>query len=290
MLEGPHFADFKRSSGPFAEDWRASDIAGGFIAILVPFVLSYAVFEKRKILKLAASVGVFFCLMGIFATYSRGAMLGAAVSVVFVALFGFKEVFRKSKRYAGTLLLVVLVAFLAWQRWVPESIVNRVQGTVVEKSYDFFGAAPSVILDESSEGRKDIWSMGLEIFRSNPVFGVGFLIPQFRMGVDTHNAFIQIAAEMGIIAFLIFLWFLWRIWREARLALRSEFIVMGLGFIGCLGAFLVVNNFYSNFFRDTVVGSFWVVLGLLASSKALSFKVLEDVEDPNKKGAVRAKR
>ena len=95
----------------------------------------------------------------------------------------------------------------------------------------------------------------------------GFKIPQYMLGVDAHNTFIHIATEMGIIGLLVFTWFLWRIFRQASSLLNTEFVVLGVGFIGCIAAFIFVNMLSSNFFRVTVVGSFWIVLGILAGSK-----------------------
>jgi O-antigen ligase len=85
--------------------------------------------------------------------------------------------------------------------------------------------------------------------------------------VDTHNAFILIAAEMGIFGILVFLWFLVMIFKQAFSILNTEFVILGTGFIGCIVAFIFVNILYSNFFRDTVVGTFWIILGILGATK-----------------------
>ncbi|MFC1709907.1 O-antigen ligase family protein [Candidatus Omnitrophota bacterium] len=113
---------------------------------------------------------------------------------------------------------------------------------------------------------------------TSPITGLGFKIPEYILATDTHNAFIQIAAEMGIFGILVFVWFLWRVFRHASALLNTEFAVIGIGFMGCLVSFIVVNVFYSNFFRDTVVGTFWIMLGILAASK--SFLVKKNKKSP----------
>ena len=263
MLAGSHFADFKRSSGPFGIDWRGSDIAGGFLATFAPFLLAYFFFAKKRIFKILSFLGTVICVLGIFATYSRGSILALGVSFVVVVFVSFKHLLKSSKITVFILIIIFIGLIVKWQYWMPESIVNRFQGTVQEQTYT--GEAS---LDESSQGRIAKWEGGINIFMDNPLFGAGFQRPQYELGVDTHNAFILILAEMGIFGLLVFLWFLWALLKEARFLLNTEFNFVGLGLIGCVIAFIFVNMFYSNFFRDTVVGTFWIGLGLLAGSKS----------------------
>lgn len=266
ILAGPHFADFKRSPGPFGQDWRGADIAGGFIGTFTPFLLSFTLLTKKKILKLAGFTGLMICCFGLFATYSRGSILALGVAFILTVLLTAKQILKTSKITAIIIFVTFIGIGLNWQKWVPQSIIHRVQGTTVQE--ETFGGEPP--LDESSQKRIAKWQEGLEIFKSNQLFGVGFRIPEFVIGTDTHNSFIQIAAEMGIFGFLVFIWFLISILLKAKSLLKTEFDWLGIGFIGCIIAFIFVNMFYSNFFRDTVVGTFWVLLGLLVSAKKLS--------------------
>lgn len=266
MLAGPHFADFKRSSGPFGEGSRGADVVGGFLAIFIPFLLSYSIFAKKKLIKISSLLGVGVCSMGLFATYSRGSILALAISSIAVVLISFPRLLKTSKLTAAIILIGFIGLCLTWQHWVPQSIIDRIQGTTVEeKSY-----TGELVLDESSQGRMDKWKAGLEVFRMNPLFGVGFNISEYVIKTDAHNSFIQIAAEMGIFGFVAFLLFIFSIFMRAKSLLKTEFDWLGIGFIGCIISFIFVNMFYSNFFRDTVVGTFWVLLGMLVSAKRLS--------------------
>jgi O-antigen ligase len=270
VLAGPHFADFKRSAGPFAESWRGADVAGGFLAIFTPFLFSYFLFTKRKIMKLASFIGALVCLMGLFTTYSRGSILALAISSILMILISTKHLLKTSKVTAFIILITFIGLGLNWRMWIPQSIIHRVQGTTVQEE-TYGGELP---LDESSLGRIDKWKAGLEIFKINPLFGVGLKIPEYVMETDTHNSFIQIAAEMGIFGFLVFILLILGIFIQAKSLLETEFAWLGIGFIGCLIAFIFVNMFYSNFFRDTVVGTFWVMLGMLVASKQFTLAVL----------------
>jgi len=266
MLAGPHFADFKRSSGPFGIGWRGSDIAGGFLATFTPFLLAYFFFIKERIRKIFVGIGIIFCVLGLFATYSRGSILSFGIASILCIAMSIRYLLKRSKFTVAIILVIFVLLLVKWQNWMPQSIVHRFQGTIVGESY-----GDTETLDESSQGRIEKWIGGINIFLDNPLFGVGFRRPQYELGVDTHNAFILILAESGIFGFIAFLWFLLAVLREARILLNTEFNFLGIGMIGCVISFVFVNMFYSNFFRDTVVGTFWIGLGLLAAGRDLLY-------------------
>lgn len=263
MLAGTHFADFKRASGPFGEEFRGADIAGGFLAIFTPFLLSFTLLTKNKKTKLLALGGLLICIIGIFTTYSRGSILALGAASIITVFATIRQLLKTSRISALLIFLLFIALAVKWQVWVPESIIHRAKETTQERT----GIYVSPELDESSQSRIDKWKFGIEIFKMNPLFGMGFGVPEFMLSTDTHNAFIQTAAEMGVFGILVFIWFLIAILLEAKRLLNTEFNIIAVGFIGCIIAFVFVNMFYSNFFRDTVVGTFWVMLGILTSCK-----------------------
>src|SRR5204862_4055565 len=79
---------------------------------------------------------------------------------------------------------------------------------------------PSDIDDQSAGSRTEIWSIGLRMFTSNPVLGVGpgNFLPSMRQYAGgllvladgatehvAHNMFVEIVAETGTLGFLAFL-------------------------------------------------------------------------------------
>lgn len=270
MIAGIHFADFKRSSGPFGEGWKGSDVAGGFLATFTPLLLGVLLMNKQKLFKIFSIFGIVFSILGLFATYSRGSMLALAASSIITILVASAVLFKKSKLFSVIIFAGFIVFVLGWKLWLPQTIINRAENTFQEEESTGQGVA-----DLSTQKRIGAWKGGLEIFRKSPMFGVGFRIPLYIMSYDTHNAFILIAAEMGLIGLLVFLWFLWRALLQAGSILNTEFVDLGVGFVGLITSFLVVNMFYGNFFRDTVAGTFWVSLGLLVSAKKFSMEKVD---------------
>jgi putative inorganic carbon (hco3(-)) transporter len=58
--------------------------------------------------------------------------------------------------------------------------------------------------DTSIVDRFEFWRRGWEIFRANPVFGVGVGGFEYIVGQTPHNSFIQVLAEGGIVNIILF--------------------------------------------------------------------------------------
>jgi len=271
ILEGPSFADHKRGFGPFGESWRASDIAGAFLAMFGPFLFSYFLFAKQKILKLISGIGFIAIFAGVLSTYSRGSLLAIILGSAITFFSSFKFLLKRSKILIVMLCIVGSLGIIKWRYWMPQSLINRIDDTVTVDEQQSEESLDISSLDVGSQGRIFKWQVALDLFYAHPIMGIGFNQLDYRISYernfDPHNGFIQIMAEMGSLGLLAFLWLLWCIFFEAKTLIKSEFNYLGAGFIGCLTALMVVNIFYSNFFRDNVVGSFWIILGLLAASK-----------------------
>jgi len=167
------------------------------------------------------------------------------------------------------ILLVLLLAFLlVWTAVVPNAVKMRVDMTYNEDTGD---------IDHSAQLRVEMWDDAMTLFASSPVLGTGFYTYAFMHRVleyqDTHNFFVKVLLETGIIGMLVFLWlllrFFWLGFRFSRQAQDPFFAALGLGLAGW-----VVTSAVANFFGDRwtflqVNGYMWVIAGLVARSMAL---------------------
>jgi putative inorganic carbon (hco3(-)) transporter len=107
------------------------------------------------------------------------------------------------------LALLVLFAF-TWTLVAPPAVQQRVLMTYDEQSQS---------ADNSTETRLSLWENALQVFSSNVATGSGFntyaylkLNKRTDGGSgyyeDTHNFYIKVLAETGIVGLLIFLWLL----------------------------------------------------------------------------------
>jgi hypothetical protein len=149
--------------------------------------------RKRTLWNIAVvllPVSVLLC--GVFLTHSRGAML-AIVAVTVVAL----------RRRIGLVPSLVLAAGL----FAAASAMNFTGGREISA--------------HAGSDRTALWSVGLQVFKSHPLFGVGFNdFGDYGGGLTAHNSVVVCAAELGIFGFYFWALFLFTTVRDA-LALTS---------------------------------------------------------------------
>lgn len=229
---------------------------GGFLVILVPLALAGAVLARpARSLFLATPV---LAVIGIYASFSRGAWLGLAVVPI---------VFLRGRLVVVALPLLVVAALLA----APDLARERL----------------AVSTDQGSElaGRVDMWTTAVAIWAEHPVLGAGIgsfpseyaqarvagkqFLPDtlFEPPPHAHNLFLQSLAEQGLLglAALVALlstsvWQCLRLRRSAQRWLR----IMGSALLAAIAAFSIHNQFDVTLLEGTGI-YMWAVLGLLSA-------------------------
>jgi hypothetical protein len=134
-------------------------------------------------------VGALF--YGAFLTHSRGSVL-AFLAMTVVA----------GRRRIGTVpsIIVAVVLFLG------TSALNYTGGREISA--------------DSGSGRMDLWSAGLQLLESHPIFGVGYDKMADFAGQTAHNTVVVCAAELGLFGLYFWALFLFPTLRDA-LAIAS---------------------------------------------------------------------
>lgn len=207
-------------------------------------------FMRRSHLKLFTGfiIGMnFFCVLFL---YSR-----AAYMAVTFALLGYASIRKKQ------LILPLLLLIILWQIVLPTNVVKRIQETETAEN----------TLDPSSQKRLVVWGEAMELFRKSPLIGTGFATIAYAglsFGfIDTHNVYVKILAEQGIVGLILFLMLLWHSMRSGWSLYKeadSRFLKgLGLGFTLCVVA-TIVNNFFGDRWTHLQLGAYyWVFLGLV---------------------------
>jgi hypothetical protein len=120
------------------------------------------------------------------------------------------------------------------------------------------------------------WGTTIEMIRNNPWIGkglqtFGFIYPSYQMsGVNivhhSHNTYLQLGVEMGIIGTVVFLWFVcWWFWRTMRIFKETKdekirVLVSSLMIAGM--AFFIHNAFDFEFYLPSVTLAGFAVLAL----------------------------
>lgn len=195
-------------------------------------------YEKKWWLKAAAAVSALNIAHVIMLTFSRGGMLGLAVTAVATFLL-----LRKTWRHY---LLVVAIAL----------VLLRMAGPEVQKRF-FSSFAEEGERDWSAESRFKLWRDCLDVANNHPIFGAGPRhFPRLAhnygwpAGKEGHTLWLQVAAELGYVGLGLLLvfygscaWLLWRLIRGPDVP--DEVRSMACMVIAALAGFAVSAQFVS---------------------------------------------
>ncbi len=265
-----NFSETRRAAGPFAPDYRGANLAAAYFVIFVPLFLGLATHRKSAlVVRLLALLFGIFGVFAAFFTYSRQAyfILAALLSI---------QALRRN------LLLGILlgVAVLTYESWVPEGVIERLQMTETTTGDD-----EEKKLDESTESRFVLWQGAGRMIAERP-WGVGLnhfaremgkYVPGFYY-FDVHNGYLLVATETGVVGALILVTLLIRLvllGRRVELLEGSEDAkLLGSTFQISVLAAMLANLFGSRFFNGEVMGNFWILSGLVARYYTLELERL----------------
>jgi len=216
--------------------------------------------KKPKIRMVLAALLILelYCLLY---GYSRGAWLS------FLGGFAMMGIYLNKKITITSILLVLLLQGPVLSL-LPVSVQERFGTIEVEKGQE---------RDNSAESRFVLWGIAMEDYKHSPIFGIGYRVFQNtnRLAKDTHNYYVKMLTEQGIIGLLVFLTILWRVFRMSReLANKAGddplYRALGVGMIGCVVAFFIGNMFGDRFSHYPMITYFWVYAALVQRSLYLA--------------------
>ena len=250
--------DFSKFSVGLREGSGTMGYAGNnglaaFEAQFATFLLIMAAFERRRLLKLGYYAVAGFSALCLMYSLSRGGYAAFLVGCLFLAVF-------KQRK----LLVLMALFLLTWTTIVPTAVTERVSMTEQNDGG----------LDHSAETRLTLWQDAMEVFDANILTGTGFNTYAYMHRVgnyeDTHNFFLKVLVEGGVVGLVLFLWLIVQTFRTGfRLFRRSKdpfFAALGLGLAGWVVAAVVANCFGDRWSFLQVCGYLWVIAGLVAQA------------------------
>lgn len=173
--------------------------AGHIVSGIIAF---YATKPKNKKEKHIKVIAILFLFSALLLTGKRGHLL----AVIFVCLFSYLIVSDSSKR-----ILVINALLIAGAVGIPLLLVF----SEVLSAIPALGRVSATIIglingEDITNGRSGLYAFAYSQFLAHPVFGIGW--GQFRENVvgtvtlmtelDTHNIYLQLLCETGMIGFL----------------------------------------------------------------------------------------
>jgi O-antigen ligase len=239
------FDENKRDGGPLG---YGSNQTAAYLAQFAMFFWGAGQFLKRRKIKILSYVLVGLTVFATMYTFSRGAYLAILFSVFVLGVL-------KDRK----LLLIGGVFLLTWQAVVPTAVRQRVTMTQSSNGQ----------LEESANERVKLWQAAEDSILSDPIFGTGFATYQYTQHVDnlrdTHNWYVKVMVETGMIGLIIVIFMLQQMLAVAyRLYKRAEdplYRGLGLGLFLAICACIVANCFGDRWTYLEITGPLWVLVG-----------------------------
>ncbi len=187
--------------------------------------------------------------------FSRGGYVGTLAGLLALGVM-------KDRKY----LAVVVLLLATWQTVVPAAVQERILMT-----YD--GNA----VESSANERLELWQDAFTIIPQHPLLGTGFdtyrYLGRSEDYLDTHNYFVKVTVETGLVGLAMFLYLLWTITREGFTALRQSqdplFERLGLGLTATMFCVIFVNFFGDRWMYQQVTAYMWVFLALVTRGRMI---------------------
>lgn len=200
---------------------------------------------------------------GVMLSVSRGAIFSLAVALLYIAF--------RSSRLA---VVLVIIALATSPLWTPESMKERITSTQVEAE-----GTDEVELEGSAAARVETWTVIMKLVSEHPIEGVGFAglgyvlqetgagLGLYEVKDSSHNTFLRIWGEMGLIGLAVFIGLLIACIRlglaGVRVAANPFDRQLSIGLVAAVIALVISCAFGDRFFRFEIVGSFWMLCGLV---------------------------
>jgi len=214
--------------------------------------------------------------LGILGSLTRHLWLALPFGILISFIFLSREYKRNLLKILTTqfLLILILIIFYSWGGYIffgeiPILGTEFFQQTLVRIKTLIF--APES--DESAAFRILAWQRAWELFKMNPVLGIGFgqkITFDFfgwptKIEVrDLHNDFVGIGLQMGILGFIVFIainiLFLQIIFKKLK-RISKDLSSYLLGFLGSYALFIISANFGTYFDINLFVIFFWIIFG-----------------------------
>lgn len=213
-----------------------------YLSVLLFVIIGFLGHVKRFWQKLPLFLVFLLVSANVILTLSRGAWVSLLITCLFLLIFS-------GNKKNALFFLLFLVGFTCVIFSAP--LIRERFLTIVEKGGD--------------ADRLRVWKSALVMFRESPLLGKGigsfgqlvgnyhrYIVPQY-----THNCYLQILAETGLLGFVSFIWFLGEIVHKGFRKLKQKHDSLFFGLFFGLLVFLVHSFFDTQLFTLSLSILFW---------------------------------
>ena len=282
LLQYYGFDPFLRELSAITSTIGQKNWVSNYLALIFPIIFSYFLLENIKKNKLYYYLLLSIIYATLMICQSRGIWISIVCSfligIFLICKYKIFDVFKKNKKWITLIILTFLLITIIYSTDNP---LNKSAITVTERAMSTFDEK-----DPSMNTRLLIWGTTLDMIKDRPILGSG--IGTFKINYlnyqaeflqdnpdyikysghagESHNEYLQIGAELGIIGLGIFLSTLFIFYSIIIKYLNKEndnkkkIIVFGL-LLGII-CFLIHNLFTFPLHVPALGSAFFIIVGL----------------------------
>mgnify|MGYP004506457005 FL=1 len=177
-------------AGGYAGITAQTSVNAFYIAIFVGGIFLNLILKKKH--KIVNTFLLIISIIALFITGKRGmlffSLLAISLIYLYIAIKDRKNIFK----YIVMILIVGTIGYI--------SVINIPQTKVIIDKIQILSEK-----EDALNGRDKLWQDSIEVFINNPLMGIGIGTIQEIIGEYSHNSYIQILAETGIVGELIYI-------------------------------------------------------------------------------------
>jgi len=238
------------------------NVLGTYFVLILPFATVFLIAARGRVLRLFSMLALLAMGAALVLTYSRGAYLGIliAMALFFVLL---------DKRLIVPGILAVGIAIIL----MPDAVIGR-----------FLSIGD--MTDTSTVFRVSIWIGAGAMIRDHWLIGIGpgegawwAVYPAYALPAvsteHTHNLFLQVLAEFGVLGFLIFLLILYHFYKNVIVTIRDDWgeaRLVAIAAISAMTGVLVMGMWDYALYNFRLQLLFWAILAIGLVNRKLGSK------------------
>ena len=254
----PALTDVKLNQGMFGRIFSTmgnANVYGELLILTMPFFWAIVMNSKTAAKKLL--FGLFFVpvFISLFLTGSRSAWVSFAISV-------FIFVFFKNRRFIPLLLIAgaICIPFL------PDSIYRRI--VTLFNPNDTSAGYRQSIFESVTPMLNDYWVTGVGLGTDSfSIIFNRYMSYKLQTVAHTHNLYLQVWLESGLIAIVSFIWFIFRIFKNSIIGIFGKADVkignILIAGIASISGILVMGMADYVWFFNRIMLIFWVDIGII---------------------------
>lgn len=269
-----HYSHDIRISGTFSS--LGPNEMGVFYTMYTFFLLGIFFQVENKKLKAFILLCCACNFYPILFSYSRAAYLCTLAGFLMLGII-------RDRR----LLMLLVVLVLAYRLVLPNSVVERIDMTFLDKQEVSESEMERSQVDVGgvsldTTGRKELWDLAKGYFSQHPIMGTGFDTFRHLEGMITHSLYMRLLAEQGMIGVFVFVVFSlcllrqsYRLFRESKSDIARG---VGLGTFLCVSVHLVGSITGDQSMYYNLMAIYWFFAGVVGSLGAESEEGVQSLE------------